>query len=47
MNKENHEYYAFTQGVFGDHWGFDNPDGEIKGLSDASICWDPDSPDGD
>ena len=47
MNGENHEYYTFTNEDFGSHWGFDNPEGEIKGLSDASIYWDPDSPDGD
>jgi len=47
MNGEDHEYYTFTNGDFGSHWGFDNPEGEIKGLSDASIYWNPDLPDGD
>ena len=47
MNGENHEYYAFTQGAFEYHWGFDKAKGDIRPLTDAHFYWKPDPPRGD
>jgi len=45
-NYEGHEYYYFTQGSSGSHWG-NSPPGEVPPFTSGHVYWYPDPSEGD